>query len=489
MSDSLSIDVDLQLTQDFLDPADWQTPSVWADLHARLLRGDVPGGEYLGWLHWPSRILGDFDHVAGVSASSSASSSTPSSRPSSTPSSRLAGTSTMASARAATTSVLSSVLEAAEEIRQSADALVVIGIGGSYLGARAAFDWCKSTYYNALPAAERGGPELYFAGNHLSETELRDLLHVLAGKRVAVNVISKSGGTTEPAVAFRVLREWLVEQVGPAEARKRIYATTDQAKGALKQLADREGYRTFVIPDDIGGRFSVLTPVGLLPLAAVGVDVVALLTGAAEMEAALTQPDATGKDLADNPAYRYAAVRNALYRKGKTTEVLACYEPGLRSFAEWWKQLFGESEGKDGKGIFPSSLGFTTDLHSLGQFVQDGTRNLFETVVWVGDTDAGQRVPHSEDVEDGLEYLTGRPIGEINQAACRATQQAHVAGGVPNLTLTVPRRDERTLGNLFYFFEFSCAVSARMLGVNPFNQPGVEAYKGNMFRILGKPGY
>ncbi len=485
------IHLDLTHAQPFVDPADWCRPSAWADIQARLLRGDVPGGDFLGWLHWPSEILNASRTAKGPSLSggSTANRLSTANGP---------GVEDEPPHTNSSTSVLDRVLEAAADIRSHAEALVVIGIGGSYLGARAAFDWCKSAYYNQLPREERGGPELYFAGNHLSASELRDLMVVLEGKYVVLNVISKSGGTTEPAVAFRVLRDWLVNQVGPQEAKRRIYATTDAAKGALKQLADKEGYETFVIPDDIGGRFSVLTPVGLLPLAAVGVDVVQMLAGAAEMEANLTRPlnsgtgandTAVGEELAENPAFVYAAVRNALYQRGYGTEILAFYEPGLRSFAEWWKQLFGESEGKDGKGVFPASLGFTTDLHSLGQFVQDGTRNLFETVLWLENAETHQTVPTAADIDDGLEYLAGRPIGEINEAAYLATQDAHVSGGVANLTLTVARRDERTLGALFYFFEYACAVSALMLGVNPFNQPGVEAYKGNMFRRLGKPGY
>ncbi|WDL95885.1 glucose-6-phosphate isomerase [Alicyclobacillus sp. ALC3] len=512
------IHLDLTHAHPFVNPADWRHPSAWADIQARLLRGDVAGGDFLGWLHWPSDIL-NASHTATKGPSLSGASTANHFNTANDPG---AADQTLDTTPSAT--VLDRVLEAGADIRSRAEALVVIGIGGSYLGARAAFDWCKSAYYNQLPREQRGGPELYFAGNHLSATELRDLMAVLEGKYVVLNVISKSGGTTEPAVAFRVLRDWLVNQVGPQEAKRRIYATTDAAKGALKQLADKEGYETFVIPDDIGGRFSVLTPVGLLPLAAVGVDVVQMLAGAAEMEAYLTRPirsgvsgrpndtggalgeagrqDETaeqhrtgrddisvGEEFAENPAFVYAAVRNALYQGGYGTEILAFYEPGLRSFAEWWKQLFGESEGKDGKGIFPASVGFTTDLHSLGQFVQDGTRNLFETVLWVENAQTHQTVPAAADIEDGLEYLAGRPIGEINEAAYLATQDAHVSGGVANLTLTVARRDERTLGALFYFFEYACAVSALMLGVNPFNQPGVEAYKGNMFRRLGKPGY
>ncbi|WP_067936209.1 glucose-6-phosphate isomerase [Alicyclobacillus kakegawensis] len=407
--------------------------------HSRLHQGQVPGGDFLGWLHLPSQTLN---------------------------------------------SGLDSLLETAAQIREQSDAVVVIGIGGSYLGARAAFEWCQPEYYNQLPAAVRKGPELYFAGNHLSADALNDLLRVLEGKRVTLNVISKSGTTTEPAVAFRVLRAWLLKRAGKEEARQRIVATTDRAKGALRQLAEEEGYRTFVVPDDVGGRYSVLTPVGLLPLASVGIDVRELLTGAAEMEEALNTPS-----LADNAAYRYAAVRNVLYRRGKTTEVLAVYEPALRQFAEWWKQLFGESEGKDGKGIYPSSLGFTTDLHSLGQYVQEGLRTLFETVVQIERSASEVQVPSDPTLDDGLEYLAGRGISWVNDQARLATALAHADGGVPNLLVSVPDRSARALGGLFYFFELACAMSGLLLGVNPFDQPGVEAYKKNMFALLGKPGF
>lgn len=415
----------------------WMQPFV-ADIHQRVGRGEVPGADFLGWLQLGSSMLEDG---------------------------------------------LSDILTAAETIRAHADAVVVIGIGGSYLGTRAAFEWCKPDYYNQLSAALRNGPELYFAGHHLSGRGLMDLLQVLEGKRVSLIVVSKSGTTTEPAVAFRVLRQWLLEQVGPEEARQRIYVTTDARRGALKQLADVEGYVTFSIPDDVGGRFSVLTPVGLLPLAVVGVDIAQLLAGAAEAERALSSAD-----LLDNAAYRYAAVRNALYRKGKTVEVLASYDPALRSFAEWWKQLFGESEGKDGKGIYPSSVGYTTDLHSLGQYIQEGYRHLFETVVHIEQTSADLPLPSDPQVEDGMEYLAGQPLAWINDQARLATHIAHVDGGVPNLVITVPDRTERSLGHLIYFFERACAMSGLLLGVNPFDQPGVEAYKQNMFALLGKPG-
>nr|WP_245575805.1 glucose-6-phosphate isomerase [Alicyclobacillus contaminans] len=434
------MDLNLQFAKDHIADEEWQQLQPFVeDAHRRLHQGQVPGADFLGWIHLPSQTL-----QSGVA----------------------------------------DILSAAEEIRAQADALVVIGIGGSYLGARAAFEWVKPEYYNQLPAEVRGGPELYFAGNHLSPVALQQLLNVLQGKRVCLNVISKSGTTTEPAVAFRILRKWLQDQVGVEEARKRIYVTTDRARGALKKLADEEGYRTFVIPDDVGGRYSVLTPVGLLPLAAVGVDIRALLEGAMQAEQRLSTPK-----FEDNPAYRYAAVRNALYRKGKTTEVLAHYEPSLRLFAEWWKQLYGESEGKDFKGIYPSSVAYTTDLHSLGQYIQEGYRNLFETVVNIEKPAVDLTLPSNPEVDDGLEYLAGRPLSWVNDTARVATQLAHSDGQVPNLLVTVPDQSEASLGQTFYFFELACAISGLLLGVNPFNQPGVEAYKVNMFALLGKPGY
>lgn len=434
------IDLDLQFTKGFLRDEEWQylAPTL-RDIHQRLQQRDVPGSDYVGWLHLPSETLRQG---------------------------------------------LVEILEAGERIRNDADALVVIGIGGSYLGARAAFEWLKPAYYNQLPREVRKGPELYFAGNHLSGSALNQLLKVLEGKRVYLNVISKSGTTTEPAVAFRVLRQWLIERVGVEEARKRTFVTTDKAKGALLGLAKEEGLTRFVIPDDVGGRYSVLTPVGLLPLAAVGADVHSLLAGAADMEEALASPL-----LNENPAYRYAAIRNALYRKGKTTEILATYEPSLLTFAEWWKQLFGESEGKDGKGVYPASVSFTTDLHSMGQYIQEGYRNLFETVIRIHQPVSEIALPSDSTVADGLEYLAGRPLSWINDQARLATQLAHADGGVPNLLLTVKDQTAHSLGQLFYFFELACAASGLLMGVNPFNQPGVEAYKINMFALLGKPGY
>lgn len=434
------VQFDLRFANKFvsLHEVDQFQPAI-EDAHRRLHSGQVPGADYLGWLHLPSEVIqSGYDDLTS----------------------------------------------AAREIREYADALVVIGIGGSYLGARAAFEWVKPEYYNQLPREVRGGPELYFAGNHLSAAAQNDLLRVLEGKRVYLNVISKSGTTTEPAVAFRILRSWLQQQVGSDEAKKRIYVTTDAHKGALKELSDTEGYRTFVVPDDVGGRYSVLTPVGLLPLASVGVDIAAMLEGAAKAEEKLNTPE-----LSDNPAYQYAAVRNALYRKGKNTEIFAYYEPSLKMVAEWWKQLFGESEGKDHKGIYPASVGYTTDLHSMGQFVQEGYRNLFETVVRIENPVSELTLPSTPDVQDGLEYLAGKPLAFINDKARLATQIAHVDGEVPNLLLNVNDQSARSLGELFYFFELACAMSGQLQCVNAFNQPGVEAYKINMFALLGKPGY
>ncbi|MCL6600505.1 MAG: glucose-6-phosphate isomerase [Alicyclobacillus macrosporangiidus] len=434
------VELDLRFAEGAVAESEWrQLQPFVSDIHRRLHAGDVPGADFLGWLHLPSETL---------------------------------------------TGGIDPLLTAAAAIQEQADALVVVGIGGSYLGARAALEWCLPEYFNQLPRAVRGGPEVYFAGNHLSAPALADLLRVLAGKRVCINVISKSGTTTEPAVAFRVLRAWLEQQVGPEEARRRIYVTTDRARGALRRFAEAEGLKTFVIPDDVGGRYSVLTPVGLLPLAAAGVPIAELLEGARAAEEAL----ATDR-LDDNPAYRYAAVRNALHRKGKAVEVLTFYEPALRSFAEWWKQLFGESEGKDHKGLFPASVAYTTDLHSLGQFIQEGARNLFETVITLDHPGDPLSLPAVAGVEDGLEYLAGRDLSWINDQARIATQLAHADGGVPNLRIRVADRSARSLGELFYFFELACAASGLLLGVNPFDQPGVEAYKTNMFALLGKPGY
>ena len=368
---------------------------------------------------------------------------------------------------------------AAEKIRADSDVLVVIGIGGSYLGARAVIELLGSADHKLSP----NKPEIFFAGNGLSTDAMGDLMDYLEGKDWSINIISKSGTTTEPAVAFRVFKGLLEEKYGKEEARKRIYATTDAKKGALKGLADAEGYEEFVVPDAVGGRYSVLTAVGLLPIAVAGVDIEALMAGAAEAMDVLAQPGA------DNIAWQYAAARNALYDAGKAVELLVGYEPAFRFFAEWWKQLYGESEGKEGKGLFPASVEFTADLHSMGQYIQQGQRILLETVVKFSRSRRTITIPNDPDNVDGLNFLTGKPLQFVAEQAMRGTLLAHVDGGVPNLVVEADARDERTVGQLIYFFEYACGLSGYLLGVNPFDQPGVEAYKKNMFALLGKPGY
>jgi len=373
---------------------------------------------------------------------------------------------------------------AAARIRENSDALVVIGIGGSYLGARAAIELLSHSFYNTLPADKRQGPQVLFAGNNVSSTYVAHLLELLEGKDWSINVISKSGTTTEPAIAFRIFREKLEQKYGKEEARKRVYATTDRAKGALKKLADAEGYETFVIPDDVGGRYSVLTAVGLLPIAVAGIDIEAMMRGAADASREYANPN-----LHENGAYQYAAVRNALYRKGKTTEILVNYEPNLHYFSEWWKQLYGESEGKDNKGIYPASVDFSTDLHSMGQFIQEGSRNLFETVIQVAEVPEHITINADPEDLDGLNFLVGKTMDFVNKKAFEGTLLAHTDGGVPNLVVTIKDMTPYTFGYLVYFFEKACGISGYLLGVNPFDQPGVEAYKKNMFALLGKPGY
>ena len=370
---------------------------------------------------------------------------------------------------------------AAEKIKKDTDVFVVIGIGGSYLGARAAIEFLKSDRYNNM---KKDTPDIYFAGNSISSTALAELLEICEGRDVSINMISKSGTTTEPAIAFRVFREMLEKKYGKEEARKRIYCTTDRARGTLKQLADREGYETFVVPDDVGGRFSVLTAVGLLPIAVSGANIDALMAGAAAAQAEYNNPD-----LKTNPCYQYAATRNILYRKGKAVEVMVSYEPCYTMMNEWWKQLYGESEGKDHKGLFPASVVFSTDLHSMGQFIQDGSRTMFETVVLFDK--AKKEIVMGNDPEnvDGLNFLEGKTMAYINEKAFEGTVLAHCDGGVPNDVIRVPDFSEDSLGRLIYFFEKACAISGYMLGVNPFDQPGVESYKKNMFALLGKPGY
>ena len=376
------------------------------------------------------------------------------------------------------------ILKAAEEIRQNSDVLLVVGIGGSYLGARAAIEFLHHSFFNSLSDEKRKAPHIYFCGNSNSSKYLADLEDMLEGCDFSVNVISKSGTTTESAVAFRIIKKKLEEKYGKEEAAKRVYATTDKANGALKKMADKEGYTCFVIPDDIGGRYSVLTAVGLLPIAVSGADIKALMQGAADMRQRVLEAP-----YEENPSLQYAACRNLLLRKGKEIELLANYEPSLHYFSEWWKQLYGESEGKDGKGIFPASVDFTTDLHSMGQWIQDGERTIFETVISVAKPAVEHRVPMDAADLDGINYLAGKRIDEVNKMAELGTKMAHVDGGVPNMHITLPAIDEHSLGQLIYFFEKACGISGYLLGVNPFNQPGVEAYKKNMFKLLKKPGY
>ncbi|KKK39300.1 glucose-6-phosphate isomerase [Mesobacillus campisalis] len=378
----------------------------------------------------------------------------------------------------------SRIQKAAAKIKSDSEVLVVIGIGGSYLGARAAIEFLQHSFYNSLPNEKRQTPQILFAGNNISSTYMRDLMDMLEGKDFSINVISKSGTTTEPALAFRIFRKLLIEKYGAEEARKRIYATTDKARGALKTLADEEGYESFVIPDDVGGRYSVLTAVGLLPIAVSGADIESMMKGAAQ-----AQEDFGKSELEENAAYQYAAVRNVLYNKGKTIEMLINYEPSLQYFSEWWKQLFGESEGKDQKGVYPSSANFSTDLHSLGQYVQEGRRDLFETIIKVDNPRHELTIEAEDNDLDGLNYLAGESVDFVNNKAFEGTLLAHTDGGVPNLVVTIPQLDEYTFGYLVYFFEKACAMSGYLLGVNPFDQPGVEAYKVNMFALLGKPGF
>ncbi|WP_047979659.1 glucose-6-phosphate isomerase [Ornithinibacillus contaminans] len=378
----------------------------------------------------------------------------------------------------------SRIKAAAEKIKQDSDILLVIGIGGSYLGAKAAIEMLNHSFQNLLSKEQRNAPQVIFVGHHMSSTYMQELMDVLDGKDFSINIISKSGTTTEPAIAFRIFKKHLEEKYGKEEAKSRIYATTDKARGALKGVADEEGYETFVIPDDVGGRFSVLTAVGLLPIAVSSVSIDDIMQGA---QAAMK--DLNESSLDKNIAYQYAVTRNVLYNKGKTIEMLVNYEPGLQYFSEWWKQLYGESEGKDQKGIFPTSANFSTDLHSLGQYIQEGRRDLFETVIHVNQSKHNVTLEAEEKDSDGLNYLAGKTIHEINDKAYQGTLLAHTDGGVPNLIIDIPALDAYTFGYMVYFFEKACALSGYLLGVNPFNQPGVEAYKKNMFALLGKPGF
>ncbi|MBQ1244569.1 MAG: glucose-6-phosphate isomerase, partial [Clostridia bacterium] len=373
------------------------------------------------------------------------------------------------------------ILCASEKIKKSCDIFVVLGIGGSYLGARAAIEFVKSPLYNNL---KKDTPDIYFAGNNISTTALTELLSICEGKEICLNVISKSGTTTEPAVAFRVFRDLLVKKYGEDGARERIFVTTDKCKGTLKSFADKNEYQTFVVPDDVGGRFSVLTAVGLLPIAVAGIDIEAMMKGASDARTVCLK-----ESLVDNVSMKYAAIRNALYRKGKNVEIMVGYEPFCLMLNEWWKQLFGESEGKDKKGILPDSVIFSTDLHSLGQYIQDGQRMLFETVLDIKDCGAEFIIPHDENNVDGLNFLSGKPLDYVNKTAMLGTLFAHYDGGVPNIVLEIPDKTAYSFGYLVYFFEMACAISGYMLGVNPFDQPGVESYKKNMFALLGKQGY
>ena len=371
------------------------------------------------------------------------------------------------------------IKKSAEKIRKDSEVFVVIGIGGSYLGARAVIEALTNTFYNICP--NRKTPQIFFAGNNMSPNYLNDLIECIGNKDISINVISKSGTTTEPAIAFRIFREFMESKYGIDEARKRIYVTTDKEKGALKQLSNEEEYETFVIPDNIGGRYSVLTAVGLLPIAVAGIDINKLMYGAKVAEDKYNE-----NSVKYNECYQYAVARNILYSKGKTTEILVNYEPKMQYFAEWWKQLYGESEGKEGKGIFPAGVTFTTDLHSLGQYIQEGKRNLFETVIAIENSATDITIKRDADNIDGLNFVADKTMDYVNKKAMEGTIEAHITGEVPNIKITMDKLDEETLGELIYFFELACAMSGKILGVNPFNQPGVEDYKKNMFKLLGK---
>ncbi|MDY4181331.1 MAG: glucose-6-phosphate isomerase [Pseudoflavonifractor sp.] len=430
------IQLDLSNMTSFV-PGDWFSSRQTALDRARVMleEGNGPGGEFTGWVHLPR----DYDREE-----------------------------------------FGRIQKAAKRIQSDSQALVVIGIGGSYLGARAVVELLQSPNYNLK---KKDTPDIFFAGNGLSTDALLEIIELVKDRDFSVNVISKSGTTTEPAVAFRIFKSLLEEKYGKEEARKRIYATTDARRGALKGLADSEGYETFVVPDAVGGRYSVLTAVGLLPIAVAGIDLEKLMGGAAEAMEALAAPGQ------DNPAWQYAAARHALYTAGKSTEILVGYEPSFRFFAEWWKQLYGESEGKENKGLFPASVEFTADLHSMGQYIQQGQRLMFESVVRFEKSRGSFTIPNDPDNVDGLNFLSGKPLSFVAEQALRGTLLAHVDGGVPNVIIRCARRDERTVGELIYFFEYACGLSGYLLEVNPFDQPGVEAYKKNMYALLGKPGY
>ncbi len=376
------------------------------------------------------------------------------------------------------------IKKAANKIKKESDVLVVIGIGGSYLGARAVIESLTSSFYNMLSTKQRKNPEILYLGNNLSPNYINEVIEYIGDKDFSVNVISKSGTTTEPAIAFRIFREILENKYGIDEARSRIYATTDKEKGALKTLAENEGYEQFVVPDNVGGRYSVLTAVGLLPIATAGIDIDKLMEGARIAQSRYDDPD-----VKYNECYQYAVARNILYESDKNIEILVNYEPKMHYFTEWWKQLYGESEGKEQKGIFPAGVDFTTDLHSMGQYIQEGRRNIFETVISIKNSNSDIIINSDDDNLDGLNYLAGKGMDYVNKKAMEGTIQAHVSGGVPNIEITMEYLDEENIGELIYFFEKACAVSGMILGVNPFNQPGVEEYKKNMFKLLKKPGY
>lgn len=376
------------------------------------------------------------------------------------------------------------IKKCAKKIRKDSEILLVIGIGGSYLGSRAVIESLTPTFYNMLPQEQRKSPQILYVGNNISSTYLSDLVDLIGDRDLSVNVISKSGTTTEPAIAFRFFREFMENKYGIKEARKRIYVTTDEEKGALKTLAKKEGYTTFVIPNNVGGRYSVLTAVGLLPIATAGIDIDKLMEGAKFAEGKYSD-----ENLKYNDCYKYAVLRNILYKNEKNIEILVTYEPKLHYFIEWWKQLFGESEGKDKKGIYPSGAEFTTDLHSLGQYIQEGRRNLFETVINIEKQENNIKINLDEDNLDNLNYLKGKTMDYVNSKAMQGVIDAHTEGGVPNIVINMEKLDEETIGHLIYFFELACAMSGKLLGVNPFDQPGVEKYKKNMFKLLGKPGY
>jgi len=435
------ISLDYRFALEFLDPVDFRRWEPHTEkVHGMLHNKTGAGHEFTGWVDWPLRYPQTEEYE-----------------------------------RVKTT---------AERIIADSDVLVVIGIGGSYLGAQAALQMLTHTFYNQLPRGKRGTPKVLFMGNQLSSVYHRDLFDLLEGQEIAVNVISKSGTTTEPAIAFRLMRKYLEERYGKEKARERIFVTTDRRRGALKQIAEEEGYQTFVVPDDLGGRYSVLSAVGLLPMAVAGIDVDQVMQGAQDAYYLCSRTE-----LSENPAYQYAVLRNIFYRKGKTIELLVTYEPGLMYLAEWWKQLFGESEGKEHKGIFPASVQCTTDLHSLGQYIQDGERSLFETVIYVQESPQTIVIHREQRDLDELNFLAGKTLEYVNRRAMEGAMLAHTDGGVPNLLINVPKLTPYYFGQLVYFFQKACGMSGYLLGVNPFDQPGVEEYKRNMFALLGKPGF